>query len=441
MHFHRTRSWLVVFAVAFGAAASARAQVPEPDHAQIFQPFGPVDGGDLADMQPFAPIESGSQDYFPKGAVGPFFRYERLYWSIHQPSFGLIGSTDPTLVALGLSDNTNQFISPNFVWGNRFDIGYRQDDGSGWMTSIVKSNTQFNSAGVGNSTSVGFLDTTGVLPANAILALIGTDTTGVPFPPNPAFDFIQYQPLTIVNNSRFVGVELDKSIRFEPEHHGGVWEFFLGPRFFQFHDRFDVSGTTNPEFGTFPDGTIILPQNPPNIVSIARVLSVPSAPNFWDLGIDNNIVGPQIGTRWTLEREHWTFSADFRALLGFNFQNEYMSGATSAGYTTHIIRLDNGATIPGTTVQVGVLNSALFTFNSAGHNVTFSPLGEARFDAIYKVSKNVSLEVGYTGLLVSGISRASDRIVYTVPNMSIAQGADKQHVYINGVNVGFNVNY
>jgi hypothetical protein len=415
----------------------------QPDHDQFLQPFGPVDLGDVKDMQLFAPVEFDRLDGFSKGAVGPFFKYERLYWNIHQPSFALVGSTDPELVALGLSENTNQFITANFVWGNRFDIGYRQCDGSGWVTSIVKSNLDFSSAfNVTNTTSVGFFDPTGVLPLNATLALVGEDETGIPFPPNPAFDRIIYNPLTLQNSSRFVGIDLLKSIRFEPEHHGGIWEMFLGPRFFQFHDRFHADGTTTIELATFADGTIILPQAPPNIVSIARVLTVPSAPNFWDMGIDNNIVGPEIGTRWTLERERWTVSADFRALLGVNYQNEHLSGATSAGFTTHIIRLDTGATIPGTTTQVGTLGSALFNFNSANHNVTFAPLGEARFDATYKVTKNVSLEAGYTAILATGISRASDRIIYNVPNMGIlATGADKQHIFINGVNFGFNVNY
>jgi hypothetical protein len=407
------------------------------------QPFGPVDLGDVKDMQLFAPVEFDRLDGFSKGAVGPFFKYERIYWSIHQPSFAQVGSTDPEIVALGLNENTNQFITANFVWGNRFDIGYRQCDGSGWVTSIVKSNTEFSGAlDVTNVTTVGFFDPTGVLPLNALEAIVGIDQTGVPFPPLASLSFIPYNPLILQNSSRFIGIDLLKSIRFEPEHHGGIWELFLGPRFFQFHDRFDAQGTTVTQVATIGDGTILLPQAPPNIVSIARVFNSSAAPNFWDLGIDNNIVGPEIGARWSLERERWTVSADFRAMLGANYQNEHLSGALGAGYTSHIIRLDNGATIPGTTVPVGTIGSALFNFNSANHNVTFAPVGEARFDATYKVTKNVSIEAGYTAILAAGISRASDRIIYTAPNMGIlANGADKQHVFINGVNVGFNVNY
>ena len=68
-------------------------------------------------------------------------------------------------------------------------------------------------------------------------------------------------------------------------------------------------------------------------------------------------------------------------------------------------------------------------------------MGELRVDAIYRVTHNVNIEVGYTGLLMSGVGRASQRLQYTIPNMDIVNGADKQHVFINGVNFGFNVNY
>ena len=99
---------------------------------------------------------------------------------------------------------------------------------------------------------------------------------------------------------------------------------------------------TNIISNSFFDGTIILPQAPPNIVSVATRVDVPAAPNFWDLGIDNNLVGPEMSARWSLERERWTVWPDFRAMLAANFQNAQLSGATSAGFTTDLIRLDTG---------------------------------------------------------------------------------------------------
>jgi putative beta barrel porin BBP7 len=453
MLLQRTRLWLIVLAALFGAAANARAQFPpyreepppasEPTHPQELQPIGPVDLGDIKDAQIWQPFVYNDQDRFPQGAYGPYFRYERFYYSIHQPNFAQIGSNVPEIVALGLNETTSEFIKAGFVWGNRFDVGYRQCDNYGWNISIIKSNLDFDggAATYTTPTTVGFFDPNGVLPNNAVLALVGIDQTGTPFPPIFANDFIEYGTLKLQNTTRFTGVELMKTYRFPPEHHGGVWEIGAGPRFFQFHDRFDASGFTTAFTGGQADGTIILPQAPPNIVSIFRTLTVPSAFNFWDMGIDNNLVGPEMTARWELTRDRWTVSADFRAMIAANFQTAHMSGATSAGWTSQIIRLDTGAAIPGTLVSNGIPGQPLFTFNNGKNNVTFAPLGELRADAIYKLTRNASIEVGYTGLLMSGIGRAVDRIIYNVPNMEVLDGADKQHVYINGVNFGFNINY
>ena len=453
MLLQRTRLWLILLSALFGAAANARAQFPpfreepppatEPTHPQELQPIGPVDLGDIKDAQIWSPVEDHDQDRFPQGAYGPYFRYERFYYSVHQPGFAQIGSTVPEIVALGLNENTSEFIKAGFVWGNRFDVGYRQCDNYGWDVSIIKSNLDFmgGAANITTPTTVGFFDPTGVLPFNALFALVGIDTTGVPFPPLFTNDFIEYGNLKLQNISRFTGVELMKTYRYPPGHHGGVWEIGAGPRFFQFHDRFDATGNTVAQALLLGDGTIILPQTPPNIVSIARNLTAPSAFNFWDMSIDNNLVGPEVAARWEMERGRWTVSTDFRAMIAANFQTAHMSGATSAGWTSSVIRLDTGAVIPGTTTGNGILGQPLFTFNNGKNNVTFAPLGELRCDAIYKLTRNASIEVGYTGLLFSGIGRAVDRIIYNVPNMEVLNGADKQHVFINGVNFGFNINY
>ena len=72
--------------------------------------------------------------------------------------------------------------------------------------------------------------------------------------------------------------------------------------------------------------------------------------------------------------------------------------------------------------------------------IEFAPLGELRVDAEYKVTQNVSLKVGYTAILVTGIGRAANRIVYELPDMGIADGGNKEHFFADGVTVGFEVN-
>jgi hypothetical protein len=70
----------------------------------------------------------------------------------------------------------------------------------------------------------------------------------------------------------------------------------------------------------------------------------------------------------------------------------------------------------------------------------FAPLGELRIEGKYRISKAVALNVGYTGMFIDGIRRASTHIDYTLPNMGFVVG-DTESALINGVNFGLEVNH
>ena len=50
--------------------------------------------------------------------------------------------------------------------------------------------------------------------------------------------------------------------------------------------------------------------------------------------------------------------------------------------------------------------------NSAKHEFVFSPIGEWRFGAQYKVSQAINLRAGYTGMWLGSIARASTNTGY-----------------------------
>ena len=52
-------------------------------------------------------------------------------------------------------------------------------------------------------------------------------------------------------------------------------------------------------------------------------------------------------------------------------------------------------------------------------------MGEFAIDAEYKIMNNFSLKAGYTGILVTGIGRASNRVVYALPDIGIRMAAIK----------------
>ena len=62
-----------------------------PNINQAVQPLGPVDAGTVSDAQFFQQPDLTQIGTYPELNYGPYFQYERLYWSLHQPSTTQIG--------------------------------------------------------------------------------------------------------------------------------------------------------------------------------------------------------------------------------------------------------------------------------------------------------------------------------------------------------------
>lgn len=409
---------LIGMAVLICGTAVARAQEPPPNRQQAeqgpnadqslaVQPIGPVQTGTVADAQFFRMPDLTQIGTNPELNYGPFFQYERIYWSLRQPQTTQVG--DPGVAAgIGIpNDLDTGFMKAGFVWGNRFDIGYVQDDETGWRTSILKTNTQFNTLSSATPEDVFFVNHE------------PTFITGTPYVLNtiPTFSTI-----TISNTTRMVGVELMRSYRYPVQHDGGIWTFLYGARYFQLHDRYDIEAQT---VGGDVAGT-----------ATGETLETSVAPNSWDLGIDNNLVGPQIGLEWEHDDNRWVVGTSLRAMFAANFQNATLFGYSGSG-TVDVVTAGNPNAGES---AVGIPGEPINTFHATRQNVTFAPLGELRLHAEYKVTSNVSLTVGYTAILASGIGRASDRIQYILPDSGILNGADKQHFFADGISMGFEVN-
>jgi hypothetical protein len=418
------RSWLVGLAVLVCGAAVARAQEPPPvrmlaqDPAlprdqgpninQAVQPLGPVDAGTVSDAQFFQQPDLTQIGTYPELNYGPYFQYERLYWSLHQPSTREIGD-GPTAIADGSpNDNNTGFMNAGFVWGNRFDVGYRLEDETGWDVSILKTNTQFNTLIDMFPTNVTFINNEPLVTIPAVTPPPATIAVPSFVPAYPSLLNAEFH-----NYTRMVGVELMKSYRYPVQHNGGIWTIAGGVRFFQLHDRFDAVGQA--AGSAFVDPTS------------GEIVTYGDAPISWDLGIDNNIVGPQIALGYEMENSRWTIGSSFRAMFGANFQN-----ASEYGYT--------GGSFAVGGAQFGQPGEPSNNFFNKSNSIEFAPLGELRVDAEYKVTNNVSLKVGYTAILVTGIGRAANRIVYSLPDMGIADGGNKEHFFADGITVGFEIN-
>jgi hypothetical protein len=409
-----------------------------PD-SRSFLPFNPVNFEPSLDM--FGPAETSGYGNGPRPHIGYFASYERVYWSLSKPSFSVVGSETapgpntrgtlfqnptpgptpgsilPFLNFPAQNSADTGFMQANGAWGNRWELGYIDTDNYGWMASVLDhvSQGQFhrvNNAEVEfndpNGLLTGFIPNVGQIPGlgGAVLPIGKMQT--------------QFSQLDMKNITRLNGVELMRMYRPGRLHKGGYMDILYGVRYFQLEDTFSVNGLNTTSTTT--------------TVGTGTALINPLSDSFWGTRIQNNLIGPQIGARWARQQGHWVTSFEARFLAAANLQNAHQKTNLGTNTVTNI-SMQTGTFVPLPLSFTGI-GSDTHLFNT-----TFAPLGELRLQTTYQLTNNVGFKVGYTGLVMGGISRASNRIDYSGPNLiSIKDGNFNQIFFSNGVNVGVEVN-
>ncbi|HTQ40094.1 MAG TPA: BBP7 family outer membrane beta-barrel protein [Pirellulales bacterium] len=476
----RYKMWLVVLtALLVGGSANAA-------RAQDWTPFGP--SNIRYDLDLFAPPDLSAYANWPRPNEGMFFQYDRLYWAISGPrrqAIGEPGTTEgffngpaqfnPDLQPVGSSILTpysssadNGFIHADQTWGNRFELGFVEDD-KGWLVSIMNLQNQtqsyvFNSgtnaAGVQNPAGLtmvfrdpqhlllGFVDTnndtydddlnvgnplvigtpnvfgrpkntSGPTP-NANLAPDGTiiPTTYAGFtdfgdevPLVPLFNTI-----TAVNQTSMVGTEITRTWQY-PTTQYGVWNLLFGVRWLLLRDVFGVTAVNDASTTALADGSgPLVPEALPGT-------------SFWDSTVDNNMFGPQIGFRYSHDVARFSILTEFRFMAAVNFQSTHLNGELASGLPL--------ATANPTNVPLLLYGTA---FNSWKYDETFSPVGELRVGVSYQLTKAVAVQAGYNAILGGGISRASRRIDYVLPALQINNTNKNDAFFTDGINLGVSFN-
>ena len=144
--------------VNYSGVANAQAiDLMRGDH----HPFHPVDLSDYHNGRPFEAADLSEYGTGPKANEGFFFTYERCYWAFSGPDKAVIGDeasagilsntvfvADPgdgvnipgvslgTLDFFNFNTLTNNFINTEWVWGNRYELGYVKDN-DGWLLSTA----------------------------------------------------------------------------------------------------------------------------------------------------------------------------------------------------------------------------------------------------------------------------------------------------------------
>ena len=209
---------------------------------------------------------------------------------------------------------------------------------------------------------------------------------------NIAFDRLEVQSNTISEGVEALGTQQLSNRHFMAKNQNNHFELLYGARYFRLYDNFRVDGF----------GSIL-------------------GKSYWDTTVENNLVGPELGLKWTNQRQRWQLSTDTRITLAYNVENWRQADGM------------------GQELIPGALNRPLFlqpTFsNYSLMKNDFSPLGELRVEAAYYLTQNISLKLGYNGMYVGDVRRAANSIRYFLPDMGF-EDRGTQNLIVNGASFG-----
>jgi len=252
-----------------------------------------------------------------------------------------------------------------------------------------------------------------------------------------------FTTLQVSDKVTTTGVEIMRMYQAPQLHHGGTVDLLIGARYLQLNDLFQVYGTGGP----FDAMTIS-----------QKVL--------------NNVVGPQIGARYAHQRGRWSVWSEGRFFPAANFaveRNTSILASNSQPANTANLNGNNtnGTTgisgNTGSTSSSGTGSSSGSSVNAQGpaiekrdapaallygaltsgaglNNMQFSPACEFRAGANCWLTQGVAAKFSYTGIFLPNMTRASNTIDYSLPNIGILNGGHHQAVILNGFTFGIEIN-
>ena len=117
-------------------------------------------------------------------------------------------------------------------------------------------------------------------------------------------------------------------------------------------------------------------------------------------------------------------------MAGFNFQNG-----------TQYALIDNSnLNDPDNLIRNRPATITRMSARSSSFDEEFSPTAEFRLQASYYLTKAFALKVGYTALYVDSVSRASNRVEWSLPTYGILQNNTSEYVLANGLSFGIEMN-
>jgi len=436
---------------------------------------GPLQAQDLEGVQLFAPVDLSTYGSGPQPYEGYFFSFDGLLSSISEPVKTLIGYPGgrlvyhtPTTSEIQTSDMDTGQMNAGGTQGNRIEFGrvYGRD---GWLFSTYRLNDQVQRL-YGRDVDMVFLD----VPDNNgnphlrgyVSDFRGYLNDAAIYGPFELHDLpITFDDVNVENRVESWGVELTYLRRSGQLHSGGFLEFFAGARYLEFDETFNVRAEGRERFNQAAapaavDGVVnsrwvfdLGPNSDPTTTNWSQIgPGNVLADSFWNTEAQNHIIGPQIGGRWLKKGNRWTVSVEGRFLAGLNMQNIRNRGVL--GNNLDAPQPWNWAiteiTPPTPPIRVGggpplyvPLVRNPFEFDHMTHVQQWSPGGDLRLELALALTQAVSVQVGWSGMWLGGIARASAMPDYVISDqsvMGINRSKNSQGVFVNGLNVGLSIN-
>lgn len=397
----------------------------------------------LEDMQIFGPTNDSRYGGGYRPNEGYFFSFDGLYWHIGAPDVVPIGKPGltresfytPTRSRVQHNTHDTGDLDSDLVPGNRFEFGHISEH-DGWIMSIFTLRSQTQRLAYGGVDvvieDVGFGDPhRGFLEGWVRDAVPEGETApAAALEPLP----IRFDDVFIKNTVEMWGTELSYKYRCHPFRNGGILEWFAGARYLEFDDEFNVFATGE---RFYPPPSAEAQDQQGATIAPGTIL----ADSEWDTEAENHIIGPQVGVRWFRRAGRLTISSEGRFFAGANFQNIRQHGILGSKLNDPLDVADLSPTSAPLFVP-DVMNPA--SFNHRQTNTEWAPAAEFRLEGKYQLTEAFTVKCGWTGMYIDGLVRASNKVDYQISPtkvMGIREDNTRQELWVNGFNVGFDVNY
>jgi hypothetical protein len=391
------QTWRVLGAIAVLALAPmAKAQ---QEYLPLAEPmeFNP-------DWQWFAPVdvdELSQNSIRKRGNYGWFVSHDRMRIWVKRPDTRTQGNNQ---------NSANNFAG-DFVLGQRTDLGFVRENGSGWLVNYSKLTNLDIYHGVATE-RINRLFTDDPIGGTSTLGTSNGFFLGFPESDrnDPRYQARVYSVKNSLNAGRYYNLEVNKTWRRTPYRYGGVLEPLVGMKFANFTDLTQRQSYSRSLDSFVTPGTSFASHQ-------VEQLQSNETTNL------NRLLGGQIGARYFNNYHRWRVGAEFRTFLAANFQT-----STETKNTT----LTEYAGAPAIDVAVvAEQRTSVLTYETRQRTVWGF---EARADAAYQMTKYLGLRTGVQVInLANGIRRGG----LTIPN---TRDDKDQNVFMAGVSVGLELN-